>query len=156
MSPIQVHLALNHIPILLVPVGILLLVAALIVKSVPLRMAGLVLILGAAIVAIPVYYSGGDAEHPVEEIEGVSRHAVHEHEEAAQYSFAALLGAGALALLALALGRRVTRRWPIWLVLVAGSFAAATTFRVAHLGGLIRHPELNGTTTAGESASPPE
>jgi uncharacterized membrane protein len=151
MNPVDIHLALNHVPVLLVPVGLALLAWGWWRGSSDLFRAGLVLVVLSALASVPVYYSGGFAEEIVEEVPGVSHRAVHAHEEAAEWAFILLLASGAVALLAVFLDRGARRRrWPAALVLVAGLLTVAATWRTARLGGLVRHPEINAAAPAAE------
>lgn len=80
---------------------------------------------------------------------------INEHEEAAVWGFRLLLVSGTLAAVALLLTGMKDRfgRVPYLvscLVLLVGLVTSATTFRVGHLGGLIRHSELKSAAIDGE------
>lgn len=128
---------------LLVPVGLLLLAIGLGRRSLDLKRAGLALLVAASLASIPVYLTGEGADEIVEDRVGVNGRDIKEHEEAAEWGFIAVLVTGALAAGALVLTRVKDRfRLAPILVLLVGLVASVILFRVAHLGGLIRHPEL--------------
>lgn len=144
MNAAQVHLALNHLPIGLVVVGVPLLLAAILRKSKELKgVASIVLILS-ALTAIPVFLSGEPAEEIVEDRAGVSERVIHEHEEAAELSLVFIEVLGAV-VLAVWLFERFKTAAPaaVWFgVLALGIVNFGLFARTAHLGGLIRHDEL--------------
>lgn len=156
MNAAQVHLALNHLPIGLVIVGVPLLLTAILRKSKELKGAASILLMLSALTAIPVFLSGEPAEEIVEHRAGVSERVIHEHEEAAELSliFIEILGA-------LVLGAWLFERFkrpmpsPIWFgILALGIVNLGLFVRTAHLGGLIRHDELrSGVVQGGEPSS---
>ncbi len=154
MNAAQVHLALNHLPIGLVIVGVPLLLAALLRKSKELKAAASIVLMLSALTSIPVFLSGEPAEEIVEHREGVSETFIHDHEEAAELSLIFIEILGALVLAAW-LFERFRRPTPvsIWLgILALGVVSLGLFIRTAHLGGLIRHDELrSGAAMSRES-----
>lgn len=142
MSAAQLHLALNHFPVVGIILATVLLAAAHLRKSVELTRATLVMLVLLSVVTIPVYMSGEPAEEIVEHLAGTSEPAIHEHEEAAEK---ALLGAVLLGVFAFILlmrrntSPRVTAALLTVAVIVCGLMAWT-----AHRGGMIRHAELRG------------
>jgi uncharacterized membrane protein len=144
MNPAQIHLALNHLPMGLVLVGVPLLAAALLRKSKELRGAASIILIFSALSAIPVYLSGEPAEEVVEHRTGVTSSTIHEHEEAAELSMIIIEVLGALVLVVCLL-EWFKRSVPmaVWYgLLVLGGVSFGLMARTAHLGGLIRHDEL--------------
>lgn len=156
MNAAQIHLALNHLPVGLVLVGVPLLVAALLKKSKELRGAASLIILLSALTAIPVFLSGEPAEEIVEHRAGVSEGVIHDHEEAAELSLILIEILGALVLAAWLFDRfKSPTPSPVWIgIVVLGLVNLGLLVRTAHLGGLIRHDELrSGVAQSGESRS---
>jgi formate hydrogenlyase subunit 3/multisubunit Na+/H+ antiporter MnhD subunit len=157
MNPAQIHLALNHVPILILPTALALLLVGFLRRSRELTVAALVLAVLAALAVLPVYFSGEGAEELVEHQAGVLHDTIEEHEDAGKFALIAVLATGVLAMLTLLLGRGETAgrgRLLIVLVLIVGAWASAVGFRTGHLGGLIRHPEITtgaGATGGGEA-----
>lgn len=155
MNPAQLHLALNHVPIILLPTALLLALAGLVRRSRELTTAGLLLTILVALVVLPVYFSGEGAEELVEHLPGVAHETIEDHEDAGKFAMITILVTGALAALALILGRGHPTgrgRTLLFLVLLAGAVASAAGVRTGHLGGLIRHPEIR----AGAGSAPAE
>jgi uncharacterized membrane protein len=155
MNAAQIHLALNHLPIGLVIVGVPLLLAAVLRKSKELRGAASMVLMLSALTAIPVYLSGEPAEEIVEHRAGVSERAIHEHEEAAELSLIFIEILGALVLAAWLFDRfKAPTPSRVWFgILALGLVNLGLFVRTAHLGGLIRHDELrSGVVQSGESS----
>jgi len=152
MNGAYLHLAINHIPVVAMPICFLVLVTGALRKSHDLIQAGFAMLVLTALITIPVWKTGGPAAHTLFRYPGatVERSAIHEHAEAAEYG---LVGSGILGVIAL-FGLWLSRRpegAPTLLVgmVILGSLFVSTIFaRVAHLGGEIRHPEI-------ESGAPP-
>ena len=149
MDLLYAHLLLNHVPVIGTIACVLLLAAAFFTRSKDLATAGLVGMVFVALATIPVYLTGEPAEERVEHIAGFDRHAIHEHEEAAEYAFVAMEVAGAVALLSLIMSRRrpASRAW-LGATLLVTLFAFSTIARTAYLGGEIRHTEVKASPAA--------
>ena len=153
MNWAHIHLAFNHVPVILVPVSGLILMLATFRRSAELaRMGGGMLAL-TAVLGVGVYFTGEPAEDVVENMSGVSKPAIETHEEAAEAAVIATAVAGLLALGFLIAERRRDSRATVLLVatLVATLVAAGLMARAANLGGAIRHPEI--TAAGGEGAA---
>ena len=62
MNQVHLHLLMNHLPILGVPFGLLLLCAGMLRQSDELKKAALLTFVVAALLAVPVYFTGEPAE----------------------------------------------------------------------------------------------
>lgn len=146
MNGAQVHLAVNHFPVVGVLIGAVVLWTGTLIKIGAVKRTGLAIILFAALTAIPAYFSGEPAEEIIEDRPLVSESWIESHEEAADTAFALTGVLGLSAAIALAstrirgLGKleKPTTR----LVIVFSLLAFAALARAAHRGGLIRHVEL--------------
>jgi len=143
VNPAHLHLALNHLPLVGVLVGGLLLAWGLFRDEEPVIRAALGTLLLAGAAAVGVYFTGEPAEELVESLAGVSETALEAHEEAALW---AAVGGGALAALALvslAVGRmRRATRLLAGITLAAAAVVLGVMAWTANLGGEIRHPEI--------------
>jgi uncharacterized membrane protein len=149
------HLAVNHIPVVGVPVAFLLLAYGMVRRSADVIRASLWLLVLMAIAALVAWKSGGPAARIVKDIPGIMRPNIHEHAEAADYAFWGALILGGLALVGLWLSRHGegTPTALSALILLGSLFMSVVFARVAHLGGLIRHPEIkSGYPPAGQAA----
>jgi hypothetical protein len=144
MNAAQVHLALNHVPVVGIWFGLLVLALALLRASEELKRAALVLFAVVGLASVPAYFSGGQAEEIVEHLSGVEHDRIEEHEEAGRF---AAIAAGVLALLAAALlwmfrSPRQLPGWAVGIALVLSLAVGAALARTAMLGGEIRHEEI--------------
>ena len=144
MNAAHLHLLVNHLPVILPPLGLLLLLCARLRGSDDIRQAAMGVFVLGALLAVPAYYSGEPAEERVEDLPGVAKSLIHEHEESAEWAAGAIGILGVLAAPALILLAR-RRRVPAPLraaVLVAALLTAVVMGRTALLGGRIHHPEI--------------
>ena len=154
MNAAHLHLLLNHIPVIGIPIsGVLLVLAVATKQQAQVRIAlGFTVVL--ALLTVPVYLSGEPAEEIVEDLPGVPHAVLEEHEEIAEVTFVVTEVLGALALLGLALAwKRGKVPKPLAygslvLVLIASSLLA----RTAYSGGQIRHTEIREATPPGPSS----
>ena len=149
MSPVHLHLMLNHLPVVGTVIGVLLLAVALLRRSSELAKVtlGLFALLGVA--AVAVVLTGEPAEDIVEKLPGFSRSITHAHEEIAEVATFVLAGFGVLAVGALvAFRRRALPRWVMEggfaLALVAGGLMGYA----GYLGGQVRHTEVRTDAVA--------
>jgi uncharacterized membrane protein len=145
MNSVQMHLALTHVPVILSMVGLTMLVVAFFIKNPTVTKISYYVLVVAGISAIPVFFTGEGAEEAVEHLPGVSESFIEEHEEVAKLSMIAISVAGVAALAALLSFSRhsvfkVVKVVVLILALVSGGLMAQT----AHLGGQIRHTEIQG------------
>ncbi len=139
-----IHLTLNHIPIVTNLVGILLLLCAIVRKNAEWKKAAVGIFILSALISIPTYLTGEPSEDAIEHLPGVSKDDIHEHEEAAEFAFVAILALGALSLFGSFLSWK-QGSYPAWFipaVLVFGLIVGGILARTAYLGGKIRHPEI--------------
>jgi uncharacterized membrane protein len=144
MNPVHLHLMLNHVPVLGTAFSLALLGRALLRKSEELKKVSLGFFVIIALLAIPAYLTGEPAEELAENLPGVSKASIEQHEEAAQVAFAGVLIVGVAALGGLIFFRhgKPVPNWLAVIVLVLSLIVFALMARTANLGGLIRHPEI--------------
>ena len=144
MNWAYVHLLLNHIPVLGVGFGLLLMAVGMARGSHDLKRASLGVFVLVAILAIPVYLTGEPAEEIVEHLPGVSEAAIEEHEEWALLALGCVEVLGLAALLEMLftvpLRNLASRIHTITLVL--SLLATGMLFWTAVLGGRIHHAEI--------------
>lgn len=121
-------------------------------KNKTLEITAISTILLASIFTIPVYLSGEEAEHKVEELSGISEHELEEHEEHAELSMWLMMVTGGLALICLASYKyapKLTKTSRI-AVLVVASSGFLSLIPLADHGGKIIHSELRAEEQTGE------
>lgn len=148
MNAAELHLALNHLPIVGVVFGLLLLAYGKVRASDPVVRAALWSLALVGALAVGVYFTGEPAEHVVEGLARVSESQIDPHEEAALWG---AIGGGVLALVSLfGLYRHRTEpvsRGHTSLTLVVALILAGVLSWIAYLGGRINHPELRSGFT---------
>lgn len=144
MNGAHLHLVLNHLPVLLAPVGLGLGVYAHARRQDDVLRAALGVLVLTAVAAFAANWTGAGAEHVLEAaVPSVSEDAIHAHEAWADRSSLAAYLLGALALGTLVLSRASGPRRP--LVLATLAVALGVTGLMAYtatLGGEIRHTEI--------------
>jgi hypothetical protein len=147
MNPAELHLAINHLPVIGLPFAAALLAAGLARASEELSRAGLWALAAAGLSALPVYWSGRQVGDVALDWPGVDPATVDVHYHAAKLAMGAAVVVGVLALGVLL--RRGVARKAAAAVLLAALAAAGLSARAAHLGGLIRHVELSAQGARG-------
>lgn len=156
LSPIHLHLLLNHLPTVgfIIAAGLFLL--ALASRSEHLKVASLVTMVGIALVTIAVFITGSEAadklcnptnvKGPCQD-ESLSRSLVEMHEGAALWALLFMEITGGAAWLALWQHRRVGRIGPgkTAAIVVLSLVTIGAAARAANLGGEIHHPEIRVT-----------
>lgn len=150
MDWIQAHLLLNHVPVIGTWIGAGALIYGLLARREEARRLALGLLVVVALSAVPAFFSGSEAEERAEQLPGVSSAEVSEHEAAATFALGGCLLVGLVAITALLVSRRRPAIPTGWLVavLVLALWCSAVLARTAHLGGMIRHPEIRGGFSA--------
>lgn len=155
MNQAHLHLVLNHLPILGVLFGLLVLAGGYLMKNKAVSRTGLGLFIVAALCAVPAYFTGEGAEETVENLPGVAESLMERHEELAGIFLGVV---GLLGVLSLATFLADLKSAKITPVLYAATFAAALGAmafgqQVGSSGGEIRHTEIrSGAVAAGENA----
>lgn len=144
MNGAQLHLALNHLPVVTAFLTLLLLVWAWGSKSTDIKKAGLLFVLLGAFFAASAYLTGEPAEDVLKSLSIFPRDLVHEHEEAAEFaliinSCAAIL---ALASLYFSKSKQKISHYAFIGTVILTCLSSAAYLRTAHLGGVIKHEEI--------------
>ncbi|MCS6918752.1 MAG: hypothetical protein NZM28_03190 [Fimbriimonadales bacterium] len=144
MNGAQLHLMLNHLPVMGALFCLLLLGWGLIRRSAEIQKVALVAVLLTGLSSVPVYLTGEPAEHVVEDMTGVDKAALEEHESMGKLALWCGVGLAVAAAVALGVGTRnpnglVTGAAIVWLV---NALVFGVMGYTAHIGGQIRHPEI--------------
>jgi uncharacterized membrane protein len=146
MNAAQLHLLLNHLPVLVPVIGILLISVGLLLKTSEVRNAGAWLIFFGALSAVPVYLTGNPTSDILKNYPGASRLLIEDHQSSALTSLIILEITGIVSMIVVYMTRAKKtfskQSWP-WILLVGLSLISfGFMARTAHLGGLIRHEEI--------------
>lgn len=138
------HLVLNHLPVVGLLIGTLILIAGLLMKKSEVKLTALAVLVFTALTSIAAFYTGEGAEEVVENIAGISETLIHNHEEAAEIFFTVTLILGSLSLLAFILEFKKLRfaKYAIYLVLLVALSDGILAKNVGTSGGEIRHSEI--------------
>lgn len=146
MNFVQLHLLLNHFPIIGTMVGLGMLLISLVGKNEDLRRASLIIFLAMALLTLPTFFSGPGAEGAIKKLPGVSEVLIERHHGAAMLALLFMEITGALSLAALWLSQKMSRpaRWnrSMSAVLLFSIVTVGLMARVGNTGGDIRHPEI--------------
>ena len=158
MNGAHLHLILNHIPVIALPLALVFFVHSLRKGNESSRRMALSVLAIAAFSALPAFLTGEPAEEVVEHLPGVVESMIHAHEEAGEVAMVLSMITGVLALGGLFLERlssgspgprlRLSR-----IAVVASSLMAVAALGITpSRGGVIRHTEIRA---AAEAASTP-
>jgi hypothetical protein len=144
MNWAHVHLILNHIPVIGMVFGILLLFLAIVQKRDELKVLSLQFFVLLALLTIPTYLTGDPTARIVETLPGVTRPYIERHDHAATIALIGMLILGALSLLGLILYYRTKTlaRWVITICFVLSLAVGGWLAWTADLGGQILHIEI--------------
>lgn len=144
MNDAHYHLIVNHLPIVGLLIGILVLIAGLVFNKAEVKLTALGIFIFSAITSIAAFYTGEGAEEVVENLEGISETLIHTHEEYAEtfYTLSLILGGLSLLTFILELKKiKFTNYLMILCLLIAIVDGVLATY-VGSSGGEIRHTEI--------------
>ncbi len=155
----HLHIAINHIPAVLVPAAFVIFAVAAWRKSLAVLRTGIVVAWVAGLFAVASYLTGDAAADVVSAVEKAQEKTlapiIDEHDDSAGWALggcALLAAAGVWGWRRRSLGREVTVP-----LLVLSALGTAIVARTAELGGQIRHPETRSgfvAPRAGPAARP--
>lgn len=144
MNQAHYHLALNHLPIIIPMLGLLILIGGFIFRSEIVKRTAFVIFLLGAVVTIPAFTTGEGAEEVVEELQDMSGRFIHNHEEVAE-TFALLSYVlGGISILALWMNWKKKSFAPLLanFVLLFSTIVLYFAMKTGTTGGEIRHTEI--------------
>lgn len=150
MDGLQLHLLTNHLPIVGTFAALLVVLVGMLRRSDAAISTGLIVYAVMALMAVPAYLSGEEAEERVEQIAGINEGAIHEHEEMAEVTLWLTVISGLLALGAVIAHHRnmkISSKLALAFVIIAIA-ATAQAALTGHEGGKIRRPDLGGAVQA--------
>lgn len=144
------HLVLNHLPLIIPMIGLLIMIGGVLLKLEIIRRVAFSIFIVGALSAIPAFYTGEGAEEVVEEISGVNERLIKVHEEIAETFSMMLYVLGGISLIGI---------WASWkrksysntIAVVASTLAFVSLFyaqQTGTTGGEIRHTEIRNNNVA--------
>jgi small-conductance mechanosensitive channel len=145
MNSVQLHLALTHVPVILLLTGLTMLIISLVNKNITITKTSYMIILIAGVTALPVFFSGEGTEDAIETLPGVSKAVIENHEDLAKLAMISISATGLLALAALFSFKWLAATRALkTIVLLFAVTSGGLMVQTAHLGGQIRHTEIRG------------
>jgi uncharacterized membrane protein len=140
----HLHLLITHLPIYGSMLGALVLLYGMLTNSRHTRMAAYLVLLISAIGGVIAFSTGEAAEETVENIQGIGKNMIEEHEESGKLTFAVLAVLGILSLAGLLLTWKNSKytKGISALVLVVSLASIGMASWTGYLGGQIRHTEI--------------
>ncbi|MAW76177.1 MAG: hypothetical protein VYD70_02675 [Planctomycetota bacterium] len=144
MGSTWVHLLVVHIPVLLCPVALFFLIRAIRSSAVADSKIGHVFVLICAIATVIAYFTGTSSAEWLDGIIQLDQEQVENHGLWGRISFTIMAIAGVAALMTLIAYLQEEEPHPLLLRIVLGLTLIGFTSSVwtAHLGGILRRPEL--------------
>jgi len=144
MNNAHLHLIVNHLPIVGVLIGLLVLMAGFLFKNAAVKLTALGIFMFSGIASIFAFYTGEGAEEVVENISGISETLINTHEEYAETFLTLTLILGGLSLVGL-FAKFVHFKYTQYLMILVLLLAIADTIVAKYVGtsgGEIRHTEI--------------
>jgi hypothetical protein len=140
----ELHLFVNHLPVIGFVGASLGLLVSLVWPSADIRRFMLAATVVTGLSSALPFATGEGAEEVVESLPGVSKHLIHEHEEAAEKATVLGFVTAGVALVAFVASRRRSDLLGVGVgvTLASSLVSVAMMGKAAHEGGKIRHPEI--------------
>ena len=145
MDKVHIHLLITHLPIFGSILGGLVLAHGIGVKSHQTIIAAYYVIIVSSVGAVVAYLTGEGAEEAVEDIQGVAKNMIGQHEDFALFALVALIIAGLISLLGfyLIIKKSSMANTVAVLTLFVTIISFGLVARTGYLGGQIRHTEIS-------------
>lgn len=147
MNDAHLHLVVNHLPIVALLIGFLVLLSGFFFKKPEIKLTALGIFVFSALSAIVAFYTGEGAEEVVENLPNISETLIHNHEEAAElfYVFVLILGTLSLITLVLQIKKSKIASFGYIIVLMMTMISMFFAKNTGTTGGEISHPEIRST-----------
>ncbi len=144
MDATHIHLILTHFPIVGTIIGTGILAYGQFSKKNDIKKVALITFILMAILTIPVFLTGEEAEETVEHIAGISERLIENHEELAEKAIWLMGVLGLLSMITLiAIVRKLSVVKLLGIITLIISLITSILFaKVGSLGGEIRHSEI--------------
>jgi len=148
MNDAHFHLVVNHLPIVGVLIGFLVLLVGLILKKPQIKNTALGIFIFSALATIAAFLTGEGAEEIVENLPGISETLIHKHEEQAELFFTMMLILGGVSLITLFLQYKKLSfsKYGFVLILLLSITSIVISKNVGTSGGEITHIEIRSDT----------
>ncbi len=153
MDQVHIHLLITHLPIFASILGGLVLAHGIGTKSDQTKIAGYYVLIVSSVGAVVSYFTGEGAEEAVEDIQGVAKSMIGQHEDFAMFALVGLIVVGVASIIGLYLTIKNSSRASsiAVLTLVVSLISFGLVARTGYLGGQIRHTEISTASPAQQS-----
>lgn len=148
MNDAHLHLLVNHLPIVGLLIGILVLLAGFFLKKSEVKLTALGIFIFSALASMAAFYTGEGAEEVIENLAGISETLTHTHEEYAESFYLLTLILGGLSLVTFVAELRKFR-FAKYLMVLCFLVAVADGVLAKYVGtsgGEIKHQEIRGNS----------
>lgn len=151
MNQTYVHLLITHLPIFGSILGAIVLIYGLWVKSNQTKIAAYILFIISSLGAAIAYLTGEAAEETVENIQGISKTIVEQHEESGLIALIALIVLGVISIISIIcqVKKLAVAKSMAFITLVIALISFGLLARTGYMGGEIRYTEINSPPPAG-------
>lgn len=145
MNPTHLHLVITHLPIYGAVLGSVALAFGMITRSRNACNAAYVVLLISAIGGIIAYVTGEPAEETVENVAGISKDLIEDHEDSAKLTLILIITMGLSSIAGLYFTLKSSKfiKGLSILVLIISIACFVAAARTGYMGGSIRHTEIS-------------
>lgn len=150
MDQVHIHLLITHLPIFGSILGGLVLAHGIWSKSDQTKIAAYNVLIISTVGAAIAYLTGEGAEEAVENIQGVAKSMIEQHEEFALFALVGLIVVGVVSIIGLyfTIKKSSLAKTIAILTLVVAIISFGLVARTGYLGGQIRHTEIGTASPA--------
>lgn len=150
MDQVHIHLLITHLPIFGSILGALVLAHGIWSKSEQTKIASYNVLIISSIGAVIAHLTGEGAEEAVEDIQGVAKNMIDQHEDFAVFALVGLIAVGVVSIIGiyLTIKKSSLANSIAMLTLVVALIGFGLVARTGYLGGQIRHTEIGTISPA--------
>jgi uncharacterized membrane protein len=153
MDQVHIHLLITHLPVFGSILGGLVLAHGIWSKSDQTKIAAYNVLIISSIGAAIAYLTGEGAEEAVEDIQGVAKNMIEQHEDFAMFALVGLIAVGVVSIIGLyfTIKKSSLASTVAILTLVVAIISFGLVARTGYLGGQIRHTEIGTASPSQEN-----
>jgi uncharacterized membrane protein len=145
MDAVHIHLIVNHVPVIVTVLSVMLISWAMYSGSAEVRNIAFIGLIMAALFALVAFQSGENAEDIVENLAWFDHDVLENHEHAAETARWLVILAGLTGIAGLTYFKDADKKGFkifLWVTLLVSVISAGYLIYTGYLGGMIRHDEL--------------
>lgn len=148
MNTVHFHLLVNHFPIIGGILATIIMLAGLIIKNETVKKTAYFLFIFSALISVPTFFSGEQAEETVEKIAGIDENMIEKHEEKADFALWSSIVTGVVSIIGLYLSFKNSQLRGVisFVVFLVSLVTIYFAWEAGESGGKIRHTEISNNT----------